>query len=139
AAFIPAKSVAGVFSLQGLIMFGLYATGILSALFVSFLAKLFFWRHEAAPPFMLELPDYKLPRLRNILIELTMRAKMFLYRAGTTIFFMAILIWVLASFPQAPENATEPAIFYSWAATIGRLLEPLLAPIGFSWQMTVAL
>lgn len=139
AAFIPAKSVAGVFSLQGLIMFGLYATGILSALFVSFLAKLFFWRHEAAPPFMLELPDYKLPRLRNILIELTMRAKMFLYRAGTTIFFMAILIWFLASFPQAPENATEPAIFYSWAATIGRLLEPLLAPIGFSWQMSVAL
>lgn len=139
AAFIPAKRVAGVFSLQGLIMFGLYATGILSALFVSFLAKFFLWRHEAAPPFMLELPDYKLPRLRNVLLELMTRAKMFLYRAGTTIFFMAILIWFLASFPQAPGNATEPAIFYSWAATIGRLLEPLLAPIGFSWQMSVAL
>ncbi|MFQ0814209.1 ferrous iron transporter B [Brucella anthropi] len=139
AAFIPAKRVAGLFSLQGLVMFGLYATGILSALLVSFLAKIFFWRHEAAPPFMLELPDYKLPRLRSVLIELMTRAKMFLHRAGTTIFFMAILIWFLASFPEAPVNATEPAIFYSSAAALGRLLEPLLAPIGFSWQMSVAL
>src|SRR5690606_7725371 len=70
---------------------------------------------------------------------LLMRAKMFLHRAGTTIFMMSILIWFLASFPQPPADATEPAIFYSLAAMVGKLIEPLLAPIGFSWQMSVAL
>ncbi|GGA97188.1 ferrous iron transporter B [Brucella endophytica] len=139
AAFIPATRVAGFLSLQGLVMFGLYAAGIASALGVSLLAKLMFWRNEPAPPFMMELPDYKLPRLKNVLIALLTRVKMFLHRAGTTIFSMAMVIWFLASFPAAPANATEPAIFYSLAATIGRVLEPLLAPIGFTWQMSVAL
>ncbi|WP_425349368.1 ferrous iron transporter B [Falsochrobactrum shanghaiense] len=138
-AFIPARRIAGFLSLQGLVMFGLYAAGIASALVMSLLARLLFWRHEATPPFMLELPDYKLPRLRNVLIDLLMRAKMFLHRAGTTIFMMSILIWFLASFPQPPADATEPAIFYSLAAMVGKLIEPLLAPIGFSWQMSVAL
>jgi ferrous iron transport protein B len=138
-AFIPARHVAGVLNLQGLVMFGLYAVGIASALLVSLAAKLLFWRHEPAPPFMLELPDYKLPRLKNVLIALWTRAKMFLHRAGTTIFSMAMVIWLLASFPPPPANATQPAIFYSLAAMIGHLLEPLLRPIGFSWQMSVAL
>ncbi|PYE90172.1 ferrous iron transporter B [Phyllobacterium leguminum] len=139
AAFIPAHRVAGFLSLQGLVMFGLYAVGIVSALGVSLVAKLIFWRNQPAPPFMLELPDYKLPRLKNVLIALMTRVKMFLHRAGTTIFTMTVVIWFLATFPMAPANATQPAIFYSFAAMIGHLIEPLLAPIGFTWQMSVAL
>lgn len=139
AAFIPAHRVAGFLNLQGLVMFGLYAAGIVSALGVSLVAKLIFWRNQPAPPFMMELPDYKLPRLKNVLIALMTRVKMFLHRAGTTIFSMTVLIWFLASFPRAPANATQPAIFYSMAAMIGHLIQPLLAPIGFSWQMSVAL
>jgi ferrous iron transport protein B len=88
---------------------------------------------------MLELPDYKLPRLKSIAIGTYTRALMFLQRAGTTIFSMMVLIWFLASFPQPPAGATEPAIDYSIAAWIGKTLEPLLAPVGFNWQIAVAL
>src|SRR6266702_4444167 len=64
---------------------------------------------------------------------------MFLKRAGTTIFSMMVLIWFLASFPRPPEGATGPAIDYSLAAILGKWLEPVLAPVGFNWQITVAL
>jgi len=138
-AFIPPTQILGFMDLRGLVMFGLYAAGIISALGVSFLIKFFMWRDDAPAPFMLELPDYKLPRLKSVAIGIYTRAKMFLQRAGTTIFSMMILIWFLASFPQPPAGATEPAINYSIAAWIGHHLEPLLAPVGFNWQIAVAL
>jgi ferrous iron transport protein B len=138
-AFIPAKQIAGWINLQGLVMFGLYAAGIASALGVSFVIKFFMWRDYQPAPFMLELPDYKVPRLRSIAIGVYTRAKMFLHRAGTTILSMMVLIWFLASFPQAPTGAEGPAINYSLAAMIGHGLEPLLAPLGFNWQIAVAL
>jgi ferrous iron transport protein B len=138
-AFIPARDVWGFINLQGLVMFGLYATGIASALAVSFLIKFFMLRDYAPAPFMLELPDYKMPRLKSIAIGIFTRAKMFLQRAGTTIFSMMVLIWFLASFPQPPAGSTEPAIDFSLAAIIGKALEPLLAPVGFNWQIAVAL
>lgn len=138
-AFIPAKQVWGWINLQGLVMFGLYVVGIASAMGVSFLIKFFMWRDDAPAPFMLELPDYKLPRAKSIAIGIYTRAKMFLERAGTTIFAMMVLIWFLASFPQAPVGATDPAIDYSLAAIIGRFIEPVLAPLGFNWQIAVAL
>src|SRR6476469_8005984 len=138
-AFIPSTQVWGFVGLQGLVMFGLYAIGIFSALAVSFVANHFFWRESATPPFMLELPDYKMPRLRSIAMGLWTRATAFLKRAGTTIFSMMVLIWFLASFPRPPEGATEPAIDFSLAAMIGHWIEPVLAPIGFNWQISVAL
>jgi ferrous iron transport protein B len=138
-AFIPARDIWGWINLQGLVMFGLYAAGIASALGVSFVIKFFMWRDYQPAPFMLELPDYKVPRLRSIAIGVTTRAKMFLHRAGTTILSMMVLIWFLASFPQAPAGAEGPAINYSLAAMIGHALEPLLAPLGFNWQIAVAL
>jgi ferrous iron transport protein B len=138
-AFIPDTKVWGFIGLQGLVMFGLYAAGISGALAVSFVAKRFFWRTSAGEPFMLELPDYKIPQLRSLAIGVTTRALAFLKRAGTTILSMMILIWVLASFPQPPEGATEPAIDYSLAAKIGRAIEPVTTPLGFNWQINVAL
>jgi ferrous iron transport protein B len=138
-AFIPDRPVWGWIGLQGLVMFGLYAAGIVSALGVSFVANHFFWRENMTPPFMLELPDYKLPRLRSIVIGVYTRAMLFLKRAGTTIFSMMVLIWFLASFPRPPAGATEPAINFSLAALIGRWIEPILAPVGFNWQISVAL
>jgi ferrous iron transport protein B len=138
-AFIPATHLWGWVSLQGLVMFGLYFTGIVSALAVSFVTKRFFLHEDHTPPFMLELPAYKLPRLRSVAIGLYTRAKIFLQRAGTTIFSMMVLIWFLASFPRPPEGADEPAINYSLAAMIGDALQPLLAPVGFNWQISVAL
>src|SRR4051812_47569681 len=138
-AFIPATDVFGWINLQGLVMFGLYVAGIVSALVVSFVIKFFMLRDYQPAPFMLELPDYKLPRLKSIGIGVYTRAKMFLKRAGTTILSMMILIWALASFPQPPEGATDPAINYSVAATIGHAMQPLTEPLGFNWQINVAL
>ena len=138
-AFIPDQQVWGWINLRGLVMFGLYAAGIGSALLVSFLIKFFMLRDYAPAPFMLELPDYKLPRLKSIAIGIYTRAKMFLVRAGTTIFSMMVLIWFLASFPQPPVGAEGPAINYSLAAMIGHALAPLFAPLGFNWQIVVAL
>jgi ferrous iron transport protein B len=138
-AFIPDEQVGGWVNLRGLVMFGLYAAGISSALGVSFLIKFFMLRDYAPAPFMLELPDYKLPRLKSIAIGVYTRAKMFLQRAGTTIFSMMVLIWFLASFPQPPSGAEGPGINYSLAAIIGHALAPLFAPLGFNWQIVVAL
>ncbi len=137
-AFVPQRTVGG-FGLQGLVMFGLYAVGIVSALLVSAVAKRLFFRDAPSPPLLLDLPDYKLPRLRSVLLGLWLRVKIFLRRAGTTIFAMVVLIWVLSTFPYPPPGATEPAITYSYAATLGNLLLPILAPLGFNWQISVAL
>jgi ferrous iron transport protein B len=137
-AFIPNETVMGL-KLQGLVMFGLYAIGILSALAVSLAMKIFMDRHAHPPLFMLQLPDYKPPHLRSLAIGLWTRALIFLKRAGTIIFTMSMVIWVLSTFPSAPEGATDSAINYSFAAILGNWIEPLLAPIGFNWQISVAL
>ncbi|WP_422030976.1 ferrous iron transport protein B [Reyranella sp.] len=138
-AFIPDREVWGFVGLQGLVMFGLYTVGIASALAVSFVVKRLIWRGKSGEPFMLELPDYKIPQAKSIAIGLWTRATIFLKRAGTIILSMMILIWVLASFPQPPEGASEPAINYSLAAKIGTAIQPLTEPLGFNWQINVAL
>ncbi|HEX2593347.1 MAG TPA: ferrous iron transporter B [Rhizomicrobium sp.] len=137
-AFIPNRTVWGFASLQGLVMFGLYATGITSALIVAFIVRRLFWR-SATEPFLIELPAYKLPDAKNVLRGVLTRGKIFLRRAGTTIAAMGVLIWFLSSFPSAPVGAPGPAIDYSLAGIIGHFIQPVMAPIGFSWQMAVAL
>ena len=139
AAFIPARTVFGWLSLQGLVMFGLYTAGITSALGMSWVFNRFLWRREPSEPFMLELPDYKRPRMRNIALGLLQRGQIFLRRAGTTIFAMMVVIWFLCSVPPAPADAPEPAINYSLAAGIGKAIEPVLRPVGFNWQIDIAL
>jgi ferrous iron transport protein B len=139
AAFIPDHKVLGGWvGLPGLVMFGLYATGILSALAVAFVLKSTVLR-GAREPLLMELPAYRLPQLRNLALGLYDRGKAFLTRAGTTIFALMILVWFLSSFPAAPEGATGPAIRFSVAGTMGHALEPLLAPVGFNWQIALAL
>ena len=138
AAFIPNRTVWGFANQQGLVMFGLYATGILSALAVSFVIRRIFWR-GAVEPFMMELPAYKTPDLRSVAFNLWLRARIFLERAGRIILPLMVLIWALSTFPYPPEGATQPAIDYSFAGMIGKALEPIFAPIGFNWQMVIAL
>ncbi|MGH7019444.1 MAG: ferrous iron transporter B [Brevundimonas sp.] len=138
AAFIPNETVWGYFNLQGLVMFGLYASGIISALLVSVVIRKVFWR-GAVEPFMMELPAYKMPDIKSVLFNLWLRAKIFMRRAGKIILPLMVIVWALATFPYPPEGATGPAIDYSFAGMIGKTLEPIFAPIGFSWQMVVAL
>ena len=139
AAFVPKTSVMGGIGLQGLVMFGLYAAGIISALTVSAVIRLLFRRGELAAPLMMDLPDYKMPQPRSILIGIWQRARMFLKRAGTTIFMAMVAIWILATFPAPPPGATGPAIDYSFAARLGHLIEPIMAPVGFGWEICMAL
>ena len=138
-AFIPAREVVGGIGLQGLVMFGLFAAGIFSALAVALVIWLLLRRHEIAAPLMLDLPDYKLPRLKGVLLGLWQRSWTFLRRAGTIIFAASVVIWALSSYPTPPEGATGPAIQASFAAGIGHLIEPLLRPLGFNWEIAVAL
>jgi ferrous iron transport protein B len=138
AAFIPNERVWGFASLQGLVMFGLYAAGIVSALAVSFVIRKVFWR-GAVEPFMMELPAYKTPDLKSVLFNLWLRARIFLERAGRIILPLMVIVWALATFPYPPEGATRPAIDYSFAGMIGHAVEPVFAPIGFNWQMVIAL
>jgi ferrous iron transport protein B len=137
-AFVPPATLWGVVDLQGLVMFGLYATGIVSALAVALVIKRVFWR-GAVEPFLLELPNYKLPDPKNVLLGVLQRGRIFLRRAGTIILAMMILIWFLSSVPGAPVGALEPAINYSIAGRIGQAIAPLLQPIGFNWQIAIAL
>jgi ferrous iron transport protein B len=138
AAFVPRTTVWGFINLQGLVMFGLYAAGVISALLVAFVMRRLVWR-GGAEPFLMELPAYKRPDPKNVLLNLWLRAKVFLTRAGTIILSMMILIWFLSTFPGPPPGAPGPAIDYSLAGMIGRWLEPVLLPIGFNWQIGVAL
>ena len=137
-AFIPNRQVWGVLNLPGLVMFGLYAAGIVSALSVSFVIRRIFWR-GTAEPFLMELPTYKLPDPANVARNVLLRGRIFLRRAGTIILPLMVVVWVLSSFPGAPAGATDPAINYSIAGLLGHWLQPVFQPIGFNWQMTVAL
>jgi ferrous iron transport protein B len=137
-AFIPESTVAGVFNLQGLVLFVLYVAGVASAMAVAGFLKLTVAR-GMQHPLMLELPSYRLPHARNLLMGLLERARIFIVRVGNIILSLMVVLWFLSSFPGAPEGATGPAIQYSYAGMLGRALEVIFAPIGFNWQISIAL
>jgi ferrous iron transport protein B len=90
-------------------------------------------------PLMLELPSYHWPHLQNLALGLWERARTFLSRVGTVILTLMVIVWFLSSFPGAPEGATHPPIYYSIAGMLGRALSYVFAPIGFGWQICIAL
>jgi len=138
AAFIPNQLIYGWLSLQGLVLFGLYMSGIVSALLVSVFLKLV-RKDKTESIFIFELPTYRIPDIRNIALGLYDRATIFLKRVGGIIVALSILLWVLVTFPQPPDNASMPAINYSLAGQLGHLIHPIFAPIGFTWEICIAL
>ena len=138
AAFIPRNDVAGIFNLQGIVLFVLYAAGIVSALAVAYVIKRL-RKDTTEHALMMELPSYRLPHPRDILIGLYERGMIFLRRVGGIIFTMTVLLWFLSTFPGAPEGSTDPAINYSFAGTLGHWMSYIFAPIGFNWQICIAL
>ncbi len=136
-AFIPEQSI-GILNLQGLVLFGLYVAGIVSAMAVAYVFKHLFGKNRSAP-LMLELPNYHWPNLRSLALGLWERARIFITRVGTIILALMIVLWFLSSFPSPPEGATGPAIQYSLAGQIGKMLEVVFRPIGFNWQIAIAL
>jgi len=138
AAFIPRRSMWGGLELQGVVLFALYLAGIVSAMAVAFVLK----RRGKGGGFqalMLELPAYHWPNLRNLVIGLWQRVEIFMSRVGTIILALMVILWALSSFPAPPPGATGPAIQYSVAGHLGAWLAVIFKPIGFNWQISIAL
>jgi ferrous iron transport protein B len=137
-AFVPHRQVLGWFNLQGVVLFSLYFAGIVSAMAVAWTFK-HVRRNRAPAPLLMELPAYRVPSARNLARGLIERAAIFVKRVGSIILSLMIVVWFISSFPSAPVGAPGPAIQYSIAGMIGRGIEPLFRPIGFNWQICIAL
>ncbi|MGK6354141.1 ferrous iron transporter B [Sphingomonas sp. DT-207] len=137
-AMIPDRAVAPGVGLQGLVLFALYLLGIVGAFFAALLLRRTVTK-GATSGFMMEMPKYQLPRLRDVLLGLWQRADIFLRRAGTIILVTTIVLWALLSFPRAPEGSGISQVDYSIAGRIGNGLEKVVAPIGFNRDMALAL
>ena len=139
-AFVPERQVAGL-SLRGLTLFGLYVAGVVSAMGVAWVFKRV-WMKSDYQPLMLELPPYRRPSLRNLGIGLWERARIFLRRVGGIIFALMVVLWFLSTYPGPPAGwdvSQGPAIQYSAAGMLGHALQWVFAPIGFNWQISIAL
>ena len=135
-AFIPARSVGPGIGLQGLVLFGLYLTGVLGALVAALVFRRTITRGEGSG-FLMEMPKYQMPNWRDVTIGLWQRAWIFLHRAGTLILAATILLWALLSFPQAPAGVNQSE--YSVAGRIADGLEVVVRPIGFNHQIALAI
>jgi ferrous iron transport protein B len=138
-AFVPSTEAWGGLKLQGVVLFGLYLAGILGALVVAWILKRFTSAGRQVRPLMMELPAYHWPAPRNIGIGLWQRVTIFMRRVGGIILVLTILLWFLASYPTPPAGATGPAIQHSLAGMLGQGLAALFEPIGFNWQISIAL
>ncbi len=138
-AFIPERKLWAGLDLQGLVLFLLYVAGIAGAMMVAWILKRFTSEKFQLNALMMELPSYHLPRLGNLFIGLWQRAEIFLRRVGGIILIMTVCLWALSSFPLPPENATGSPIQYSIAGMMGKALSVVFAPIGFNWQISIAL
>lgn len=138
AAFIPDRAVWGGIGLQGLVLFCLYLAGIVGALIAAVVLRLTVTRGSQGS-FLMELPKYQMPLLRDVIIGLWQRAWIFLRRAGTIIFITTIILWLLLSFPKPPQGSNQSLVEYSAAGRIASVLEPVLRPIGFNHEIALAL
>ena len=138
-AFIPQREVWGLLELQGLVLLALYFAGVVGALLVAWMLKRFTAAGRQVRPLMMELPSYHLPTVRNIAIGIWQRVLIFLKRVGGIILVLTIALWLLASFPSPPDGASGAAIEYSLAGMLGRALAVVFEPIGFNWEISIAL
>ena len=144
AAFVPAADV-GFLNLQGLVLFGLYMFGIVAGVLTAFLIRKTALRGPK-PPFALMLPEFRRPNVRTVLMQLLGRAKVFLRRAGTVIFMVAVVVWALAYFPRATDidpsltenEAAAAQLEQSWLGRAGHVVEPVFKPLGWDWRVSSA-
>ncbi|MEQ9266620.1 MAG: ferrous iron transport protein B [Balneolaceae bacterium] len=152
AAFVPATTVLGVFTLQGIVFFGLYIFGIVMALLAALVMKKIFPTGQQTP-FIMELPSYKLPKWGLVLQNVAERGKIFVVEAGKIIVMISIALWFLASFPKVDvsditadstellENETIDSyqLRHSYAGQFGQIIEPAIEPLGFDWKIGIGL
>ena len=159
---VPNEYILGVLSIQGLVLLALYVLGIIIALVVSYLLNLFIKMKEKSF-FILELPVYRQPRWKNILITMVEKAKVFVFDAGKVIMIISLVLWGLSSFgpndkrkeienvyslkiKSNPSGATvyqaeraSALLEYSYAGIMGRSIEPVISPLGYDWKIGIAL
>jgi ferrous iron transport protein B len=144
-AMIPATTVLGVFSLQAVVMASLYAAGALSGLLIALVLKRTMFRGGVVP-FLIEFPPYRLPSARSIWVTMVNRSKDFLTTAGTVILGFSVALWILTELPRAdvsgassPVDASRMQIEQSYAADLGRTIQPVFEPLGFDWRVTLGI
>ncbi|WP_233841435.1 ferrous iron transporter B [Dyella sp. 2HG41-7] len=137
-AFIPTRRVLGIFNLQGVVLFALYVAGIAGAMAVGWVIKRV-RRDKSEHALLMELPSYRLPRVRDVAIGLWERGAIFLKRLTGVILALTVLMWFISTFPAPPAGAIGPAINYSFAGYLGRFLQHIFAPLGFNWQISLSL
>jgi len=137
-AFIPHRAILGVFNLQGIVLFALYVAGIAGAMVVAWVMKRL-RRDHREHALLMELPSYRLPRPRDIAIGLWERGAIFLKRLTGIILALTVLMWFISTFPSPPAGAVGPAIDYTFAGYLGRVLQYPFAPLGFNWQISLSL
>jgi len=138
AAFIPQQRVLGVFSLPGLTLVAMYFLGLTMALTMAWLFKKTLLKSES-PAFILELPPYRLPSPRSVMIQLWERSTEFLKRAGTFILGVSIVLWFLSTYPRLEGATPAQQMEHSFAGRAGRFIEPAIRPLGFEWKIGIGL
>ncbi|ACV76200.1 MAG: ferrous iron transport protein B [Zymomonas mobilis] len=134
-AFVPDKEIGLKIGLQGLVMFLLYVAGIVAAMLVALIFRYTLAKGKSGL-FLIEMPRYQMPILRDIMLGLWQRAMIFLKRAGTIILTVSVALWAVLAFPRAPEGV--PQSEYSIAGRIAAALDPIMKPAGFNHAMTMA-
>lgn len=152
AAFFAGRTVLGFISVGALLMLGMYALGILTAVIVAFVLKRTVLK-APPPPFIMELPPYRMPNVKTIFLNVVERAGLFVKRAGTVILAISIILWALMYFPRTEAIPETPAgvevnaevakesaqLQQSYAGRLGHIIEPVIQPLGFDWKIGVAL
>jgi ferrous iron transport protein B len=138
AAFIPNTAIFGVFSLAGITLLSMYLLGLVTALAMAWLFKKTLLR-SAAPIFIMELPPYKIPSVRSLVMHMWERSLLFLKKAGTFILGVSIILWFLASYPRLEHATPSEQLKHSFAGRAGHMIEPLIKPLGFDWKIGIGL
>ena len=120
-------------------LFTLYVTGIMFAMCIAWVLQFISPQSRRLHPLMMELPNYHVPSVRNIAIGLWQRGMSFLKRVGGIVMLLSVVLWFVSSHPVVPEGAHQSQIEYSYAGKIGKTMSVLFEPIGFNWQISVAL
>ncbi len=131
------KTFFGLISLKGIILFSLFALGILTALGFAILFKKYFFKSENSY-FLIELPEYRIPNFKNLFLYVYQNIKDFLLNSGKIIFFVSILLWFLANFPN-PKNLNKVNVNETYIAYLGKSIEPIINPLGFDWKIGVGI
>jgi ferrous iron transport protein B len=138
ASFVPNTVVFGIFSMPALVIVSMYLLGLVAALVMALLLKNTILKGPT-PAFMIELPPYRMPSLKNTMLHMWERSVLFLKKAGTIILGVSIILWFLATYPKLEEGTASDKLAHSFVGKAGHLIEPVIKPLGFDWKIGIGI